>query len=105
MPFLTASQLNIFQCLKSMPPIIWPGTYGRLNRALDAKGQLRDKMINDFLKEYYQGMRNAYWYGTDKLDDGGYFGYWCFELAAFVRLLDISDDAFANNPYYPGNIA
>lgn len=37
-------------------------------------------------------------------DDAGYFGCWCFELAAFVKELKIDVTAFAGNPFYPRDI-
>ena len=50
-------------------------------------------------------MSGAYWHDSHLNKDTGYFGYWCFELAAFVKALGIPDDAFADNPFYPRDLA
>lgn len=84
--------------------LLYPRPYEYLHRAMDAHDGERDQLIALFLKRYYRGMRHTYWYGTDPMPNGGFFGYWCFELAAFVKALDIPDDSFADNVYYPRDL-
>ena len=62
------------------------------------------RLTDRFLAVYYDGMQDAYWHNTHLSDDSGYFGYWCFELAAFVRELRINDATFADSAFFPRNL-
>jgi hypothetical protein len=84
--------------------LMYPNPYEPLFHALDATGDERTRLIERFLAGYYDGMRDAYWHDTHLTDDSGYFGYWCFELAAFVKALGIPDDSFADNVLYPRDL-
>jgi hypothetical protein len=84
--------------------LTYPDPYQSLLLALDASGEARTRLIQEFLQRYYPGMRSTYWHNAHLSDDAGYFGYWCFELAAFVKALGIADDAFANHPFYPRDL-
>jgi Domain of unknown function (DUF1911)/Domain of unknown function (DUF1910) len=85
-------------------PLLYPRPYEFLYRALDADGPEQDALIAQFLKRYYRGMRHAYWHDRHLSTDTGFFGYWCFELAAFVKVLHIPDQSFADNVYYPRDL-
>jgi hypothetical protein len=85
--------------------LIHPKPYALLYESLDAQGEKRDSLINKFLKQYYPSMESTYWHDTHLKDQAGFFGYWCFELAAFVKGLQIDDTAFADNQYYPCDLA
>lgn len=84
--------------------LLYPDPYAPLLEALDASGTTRTVLIRRFLDGYYEGMRGAYWHDSHLGEDAGYFGYWCFELAAFVKVLRIDDSAFAASPYYPRDL-
>lgn len=81
--------------------LLYPKVYQPLFDALDATGEKQSDLIDKFLKSYYKGMRNAYWHDSHLGENAGFFGYWCFELAAFVKKLKIDDSTFANNIFYP----
>jgi Domain of unknown function (DUF1911)/Domain of unknown function (DUF1910) len=85
-------------------PLLYPRPYEFLYRALDAGGPEQNALIAQFLKRYYRGMRHAYWHDRHLSTNTGFFGYWCFELAAFVKTLHIPDHNFANNIYYPRDL-
>jgi len=78
--------------------------YEPLYEALDATGERRTASILQFLAKYYDGMQSAYWHGSHLGDNLGYFGYWSFELAAFVQELGIDDRSFTDNPFYPRDL-
>jgi hypothetical protein len=84
--------------------VMYPNPYQPLRDALDASGDEQTRLIEDFLARWYDGMGPAYWHGSHRRRDAGYFGYWCFELAAFVKGLGIDDRAFANHPHYPRDL-
>lgn len=84
--------------------LLYPQPYALLYQAITTDGDERERQIHAFLKRYYRGMRPTYWYKTDRKPETGYFGYWCFELAAFVKVLTIPDQSFRNDPYYPRDL-
>ncbi len=90
--------------LKPAANVLYPEPYGLLLQALGATGKERTQGIQEFLANYYGGMLGAYWHGSHGSDDTGFFGYWCFELAAFVKAMGIDDTAFADNPFYPRDL-
>jgi hypothetical protein len=89
--------------LPSSNVLLHPKAYYSLYASLDVEGEERDRLIDKFLKEYYQNMKETYW-DSSHLRKGGFFGYWIFELAAFVKFLNIDDINFANNIYYPRDL-
>ncbi len=78
--------------------------YRKLLHAIEADGHEREVGIMQFLDHYYKGMRRAYWHDLHVVQPGNFFGYWCFELAAFVKVLRIPDQSFADNIYYPRDL-
>jgi hypothetical protein len=83
--------------------IIHPKPYLPLYKALNAKGEEQSKLIILFVDNYYKNVEGVYWRGTHQESDG-FFGYWLFELAAFVKGLSIDDRFFANNVHYPRDL-
>ncbi|MBB3015338.1 PoNe immunity protein domain-containing protein [Cupriavidus alkaliphilus] len=65
--------------------------------------------LQKFLKRWYKDLAGAPWHNAHKPDaegrTGGYYGYWSFEAAAAVLLLDIEDDS-SLHPYlyYPKDL-
>jgi hypothetical protein len=81
-----------------------PEPYALLVRALDSEGTARDSLIHQFLDRWYDALSDTYWYGSHTRDDAGYFGYWCFCLAAFVKAFNIDDHSFGHHPHYPRDL-
>jgi hypothetical protein len=81
-----------------------PRPYAPLLDAVNAETSQQSKLIDKFLKGYYKGMKDVYWYNSHLGEDAGYFGYWCFELAAVVKGYHIDDKSFADNQYYPADL-
>jgi hypothetical protein len=84
--------------------LMYPELYQPLYAALHASGPEQERLIIEFLDGWYDGMAAAYWHGSHRGTDAGYFGYWCFELAAFVKGLGIDDSAFAGHAFYPRDL-
>ncbi|BAY25354.1 hypothetical protein NIES2100_51600 [Calothrix sp. NIES-2100] len=85
--------------------ILYPKPYNLLFDALNSTGTEQINLIKKFLTQYYKGMKKAYWYDSHLGEDAGFFGYWCFELAAFVKMLKIDDSSFYENIFYPRDLA
>lgn len=61
------------------------------------------KDINEYLKLWYPAFESAPWHDLHKMENGGYFGYWAIEAAAYVYLLDL-DDSEINHLVYPKDL-
>jgi Domain of unknown function (DUF1911) len=81
--------------------------YARLQKVFEAAPDKRPALMAAFLDTWYRGNKGTYWWdGHAIIDRGGlaYSGYWCFEAAAVVKLLDIDDSSFRDNEYYPADL-
>ncbi len=60
-----------------------------------------DIACNYLNKKYYKALKETYWYDTHKKDDAGFFGYFCFEIAAIFTSQNIDDSKLREIIYYP----
>ena len=61
-------------------------------------------LIHYLEKEWYANCKDYGWYDSHKQRrhrENLYFGYWCFEAGAVVKLLNWDDSDIANQQYYP----
>ena len=84
--------------------ILHPRPYGLLLDAIESAPEKRPSLIRTYLDRYYEQSRGAYWWGSHH-SGVPYVGYWCFEVAAFVRALSIPDDVFSDHTFYPRELA
>ncbi len=104
---------RLLDCLIALRRSDWPISekllhsrpYKHLLQAIESEDTAREGYIARFLAQYYVGMKQAYWHDLHVIQPGNFFGYWCFELAAIVKALAISDTSFANNEFYPRDLA
>ncbi|ATE61638.1 PoNe immunity protein domain-containing protein [Thauera sinica] len=65
-------------------------------------------LMKEAVERWYASNEGMPFHGTHKdIDDeghGGYFGYWCFELAALCYLKNIDDSRFRNHLTYPKDL-
>jgi hypothetical protein len=85
--------------------LVFPKMYQRLLDVVDAPKEQRPALMEKFVAGWYRSMKPAAWHNNDKGGEGAYYGYWCFEAALFVRLLEIDDTGFRDNVYYPTDMA
>lgn len=63
-------------------------------------------LLSRFLDGWYPSMKKTYWHDAHLgKDGGGYFGYWCFEAAAVVKLFNLDDRSIRDHRYYPKDLA
>lgn len=79
----------------------YPQPYVLLHQAIQSEEPTQAAAIQHFLERYRHDMKDFYGEDRHLADDLGFVGYWCFELAAFVKALQIPDSAFATHPMYP----
>lgn len=65
--------------------------------------QLRNEVMR-FLRRYYSHLSQVSWYDAHLNSEAGFFGYWSFELAAFVKNYELDDRSFADNIFYPRDL-
>ena len=66
-----------------------------------AAANLREARLREYAASWKKKISPIYWSNSLKGAEGAYFGYWCFDIALAVMLLDISDAALRKSAYYP----
>ena len=56
-------------------------------------------------KQWYSAMKLTYWYDNHKNKLDVFFGYWSFESAAFVKILNVDDSPLRDQQHYPFDLA
>ena len=91
---------------KHADQLLYPKPYQLLKDAIEEKVvEDRNRLMKKFLTAWYPSLSKTYWHDCHKgPEGGGYFGYWCFEAAGAVRVFNMDDEAFLDNPYYPKDL-
>jgi len=63
------------------------------------------KELKYFLeKEWYPSFKGTPLYDQHLNLHNTYVGYWCFVAAAIVKIMELDDSSFRDNPYYPKDL-
>lgn len=74
--------------------------YEFLDRLLcDDVDDLKNYMI-EYSKKWYRAHSFEYWYDSHEKKDL-YFGYWCFELGALIKIKGLNNESLRDVKYYP----
>lgn len=62
--------------------------------------------LDEYLADWYQNNKNALWFNSHlkPAEELRYCGYWAFEVAALVYLLDLDDSSLHRHLFYPKDI-
>jgi len=85
--------------------VVWPKPYASLLEYL--RDPASPGPMQQFLNHWYNQNRRGITWGshlTIAEGDRRYSGYWCFEAAAVVKLLQADDSSYRDNAYYPGEL-
>ena len=93
----------LIQSLRDEPLTIRPSQLDYFNRI--AEGENPAEILSLELSQWYQRRKDAYWYNAHRSKNDTYCGYWCFEIAALSKIFRVDDSGFAQNPYYPYDLA
>lgn len=103
---------RLFRIYDSSYPILAQDEYFldiRLNRILlcgiDDKNRAVE-LLADYLSDWYKSQKYEFWYNShlDMENRTSYVGYWCFEAAMLVYLLDLDDSSLHKYLFYPKDI-
>jgi len=73
--------------------------YNKIANIADATD--KTVVVKDYLSSWYSDNKDSYWYNSHDSKNDTYFGYWCFESAAVVKILNLNPSDFSNNDYFP----
>ena len=83
-----------------------PKVFERLRQVITEKDKpTAEKQVKEFItKEWYKNHRGQGWYNCHKSVHDVYYGYWSFETAAVVKIMNLDDSSFLNCQYYPKDL-
>ena len=83
-----------------------PRIFNKLRKAISVSTSAEaETLIKEFIrKDWYNNHKGTGWANSHKSGHNGYFGYWSFETAALVVILNLNDEAFALSKYYPKDL-
>lgn len=97
--YLSFSDENRYDC----STVLVPKPYLLLCEAFSNQdNEISLAFVRKFLKNWYKDLSGAPWHDTHK-SEGGYYGYWAIEAAAYVYLLDL-DDSEITHMIYPKDL-
>jgi hypothetical protein len=80
--------------------------FGWIKKATQMEKPEAEAFIAEYLKrKWYSTHGCFYWHDSHKSQVNTYFGYWCFEAGALVKVMGLDDSAFKDNKYYPYDMA
>lgn len=64
------------------------------------------ELLDEYLADWYQMNKNELWFNSHlaPVEEMRYCGYWAFEAAALVYLLDLDDNSLHRHLFYPKDI-
>ena len=88
--------------------MVFEKTYRPLLSALQAGGEGQkaeaQEHLEAYLKTWYKGMKDCYWYNRHKGKFATHFGYWSFEAGLVSLLCGFDDAAYRDMLYYPKDL-
>ncbi len=95
--------------------LCYPKPYAKLLKAIDAPRSQQARLLCSFLDAWYtelgevaspagRGTRGPSWHRYHSPMKGAYFGYWCLEAVAAVKLFQLDDGLCVGHPHYPGDL-
>ena len=81
----------------------FPRVYAPLLEVWRSAVDLREARLREYAASWKKKISPIYWSNSLKGAEGAYFGYWCFDIALAVMLLDIPDAALRKSAYYPAD--
>jgi hypothetical protein len=95
--------------LPRLDHLAFPKSYQHLYNVIKGDGvsptkEERQKSLTQYLRGWYKGMKDCYWYNRHKARFPTFFGYWAFEAALVTLLYDLDDSSYSHMLYYPKDL-
>ena len=85
--------------------ILFEKPYKIITEAIKLNTGEVEKKIKFYLEKYwYSGHKDCGWYDSHKSKSDTYSGYWSFETAAIVKIMNLDDGDFKDYQYYPQDL-
>ncbi|SJN55998.1 hypothetical protein VR7878_01541 [Vibrio ruber DSM 16370] len=89
--------------------LAFPKSYQHLYDAIKGDGVSptkaeRQESIKQYLRGWYKGMKDCYWYNRHKGKFPTFFGYWAFEAGMVTLLYGLDDSSYRHMLYYPKDL-
>ena len=82
----------------------FPRVYAPLLEVWRSAADQREARLREYAASWKKKISPIYWSNSLKGAEGAYFGYWRFDIALAVMLLDIPDAALRKSAYYPADL-
>lgn len=103
--FLISSRLENWEISDSMS---LKKPENRIQDIIDIQDKIEcENNLKEYLnKEWYKTYKYAGFYNSHKKPEDMFlfYGYWAFEVAALVKIKNLDDSTFRDNPYYPNRL-
>jgi hypothetical protein len=83
-----------------------PKCFDKLRQAIvETEKTKAEKLVKEFItKDWYKNHKGQGWYDSHKSKHDTYFGYWSFETAVVVKIMNLDDSSFIDCQYYPKDL-
>ncbi len=83
-----------------------PKVFEKLRQAITETDKIQaEKLAKEFItKDWYKNHKGQGWHDSHKSKHDVYFGYWSFETAAVVKIMNLNDSNFIDCQYYPKDL-
>ena len=98
--FLLNSKLENANKKSSLDNVFLPKMMNLPSKAIISNVKDAEKIIDNYLQNWYSLNKEMSWYDSHKRQ-WGYSGYWCWEVAAVVKIMGLDDTNFKDHPHYP----
>ncbi|WP_160139984.1 PoNe immunity protein domain-containing protein [Chryseobacterium sp. c4a] len=82
--------------------LVFPNVFVFLKELYETKDTAKLKKYLD--DHWYKKMKESYWYESDKSKQSSFFGYWSFESAVFMKIVNLDDQFLKDQRYYPNDL-
>jgi hypothetical protein len=82
-----------------------PQIFDSLRKAIVETDKTKaELLVKQFVRQWYVKHRSQGWYNSHNSTCDGYYGYWSFETAAVVKIMELDDSSFIDCQYYPKDL-
>jgi hypothetical protein len=82
-----------------------PKIFDNLRKAIvEPDKKNAESLVKQFVRQWYVKHKSQGWYNSHNSPHDIYDGYWSFETAAVVKIMELDDSSFRDCQYYPKDL-